>query len=156
MHTPHDLPDEVIEHAKTLEPLAAEVLARGIVAPPPKEPTPRPWVAGPIHPHDACNGTMIFDRAKPAEYWVIRARFMGEHGLMTTKFVAQVLRTAGMSDEELEGNARLIEVAVNTHDDLLAALEAYLMAGHKEARKQASILAKAAISKATPPPTAKG
>lgn len=45
----------------------------------------------------------------------------------------------------MAANARLIAAA----PELLEALEIYLMAGHKEARREASVIAKAAIAKAT-------
>ena len=49
-----------------------------------------------------------------------------------------------MSAFHQEGNARLIAAA----PDLLEALKMYLIAGHKEARRAASVVAKAAIAKA--------
>lgn len=46
--------------------------------------------------------------------------------------------------EQTKANARLIAAA----PELLAALRVYLQAGHKEARREASAIAKAAIAKA--------
>lgn len=59
--------------------------------------------------------------------------------------IAVIIPCVGMDDKEVEANAKLIAAA----PDLLEALQAYLMAGDKEARREASIKAKTAIAKAT-------
>jgi hypothetical protein len=58
--------------------------------------------------------------------------------------IADCGRSHVLPDRQMTANTRLIAAA----PDMLAALEQYLSAGSKEARRAASVVAKAAISKA--------
>lgn len=81
---------------------------------------------------------------------VPRFRDNADHGLLTRclKWARKVIgreHHASWFKSLDHPDALLIAAA----PDLLAALELYLTAGHKEARREASVIAKAAIAKAT-------